>query len=219
MSARQTTFSGWGKEFRDFYTGLERDNSRNYFEANNLRYQRAVRGPAIALLSSLEPEFGPGRIFRSNRDIRFTADKRPFHTNIALEFAGSGTHYYLSASAHELVASVGVFQPPAGWTQRFRDAVAGPPGEVLSTIVADLESQGFDIGGGGRNKVPRGYPSDHPRARLLKHRSLTAARRWPPAEWLGSPRARDLVVECWRQCDGMAGWLRSHAPIGGRHVA
>src|SRR4030081_427140 len=78
-----TVFNGWPEDFQRFFIGLELDNSKRYFEANRRLYEKAVRGPMEALVASLEPEFGPGKVFRINRDIRFSADKSPYKTNIA----------------------------------------------------------------------------------------------------------------------------------------
>ncbi|PZG00913.1 hypothetical protein C1I93_01180 [Micromonospora endophytica] len=64
--------------------------------------------------------------------------------------------------------------------------------------------------------MPRGYPADHPRAGLLRHRGITATRRWPPSRWLGDPAARDLIVQTWEQAACLSQWLRTHVRIGDR---
>ncbi len=59
----------------------------------------------------------------------------------------------------------------------FRAAVAAEQsGRALETLVRSLAADGHDILGDVMRRVPRGYPADHPRAALLKHRSLIAAR-------------------------------------------
>jgi uncharacterized protein (DUF2461 family) len=61
-------------------------------------------------------------------------------------------------------------------------------------------------------RVPRGYPADHPRAGLLRHRSLIAARE------LESDTVRD-VGPAYRACERLRpllGWLAEHtgaAPV------
>jgi hypothetical protein len=65
---------------------------------------------------------------------------------------------------------------------------------------------------------PRGYPADHPRADLLRHRSLIAARE------LESDAVRD-VEPVYRACERLRpllGWLAEHAvvaPQGARVAA
>jgi uncharacterized protein (DUF2461 family) len=56
-------------------------------------------------------------------------------------------------------------------------------------------------------RVPRGFPAGHPRAGLLKHRSLVAARE------LESDAVRD-VEPVYRACDRLRPlleWLAEHA--------
>src|SRR5204863_1827323 len=76
-------FRGWPTEALEFYEGLEADNSRTYWLDHKETYDKQVYGPMADLLAELEPEFGPGRIFRPNRDVRFSADKSPYKTAIA----------------------------------------------------------------------------------------------------------------------------------------
>jgi uncharacterized protein (TIGR02453 family) len=208
-------FTGWGVELQQFFTGLEKDNSKTYFNQHRELYQRAVREPTEALLATLEPRYGTGRIFRVNRDIRFATDKRPYHVNTAVQFAGSGTHYYVSVSATELITSIGVFRADKDWVLRYRSAVNGSAGSSLLKIVEQLESQGFTIGGSELKAVPHGYSPDHPNARLLRHRAMTASQHWPPSVWLGRPSALELIVDAWEQASDFSDWLCTYTPIGG----
>jgi uncharacterized protein (TIGR02453 family) len=207
-------FRGWDDELIRFFEGLERHNSKEWFDQHRADYQRAVREPTEALAAELAPAYGPGRIFRINRDARFAAGHPPYRTNAAIEFGGTGIHNYLSVSANELIASVGLFRTDSSWVTRFREAVAGPQGHELLAIVEELEKHGFLIDGDAVRTVPRGYPADHPQARLLRYRSIYASRRWPPAEWLGDRRPLDLVVSAWRRASPLVDWLRAHCPVG-----
>src|SRR5207249_11215247 len=76
------TFKGWPEDFQRFFIGLELDNSKKYFEANRRTYEHSVKGPMAALLESLQPDFGPGKVFRANRDIRLSPDNSQYKTNI-----------------------------------------------------------------------------------------------------------------------------------------
>ena len=75
------TFSGFGEYAIDFYDGLELDNSKAYWEDNKETYLRDVKAPMEALLADLEKEFGPGKVFRPYRDVRFAKDKTPYKTH------------------------------------------------------------------------------------------------------------------------------------------
>src|SRR5258708_40314915 len=75
-------FAGWRGDFKGFFLGLKLNNSKAYFESHRKQYEQDVKAPMVALLADLEAEFGPARISRPNRDIRFSADKSPYKTNI-----------------------------------------------------------------------------------------------------------------------------------------
>ena len=76
-------FSGWQMTAIDFFDGLEEDNSREYWLANKAVYDRDVKSPMEELLAELADEFGGSKIFRPNRDVRFSSDKSPYKTTIA----------------------------------------------------------------------------------------------------------------------------------------
>src|SRR5260370_17527308 len=78
-----TAFRGWREECQRFFIGLELDNSKKYFDAHRTVYEEAVRGPMVALIESFEPGYGPGKVFRPYRDVRFSKDKSPYKTNVA----------------------------------------------------------------------------------------------------------------------------------------
>jgi uncharacterized protein (DUF2461 family) len=77
------TFRGWPEEALEFYVGLEADNSKAYFQANKATYDECVKAPFLALSDEIEREFGPLRVFRPNRDIRFSKDKTLYKTTAA----------------------------------------------------------------------------------------------------------------------------------------
>ena len=77
-----TRFDGFGPGVRRWFAGLEADNSKAYFSANRAVFDEAVRGQMEALLGELSETFGGEvRMFRQNRDIRFSRDKSPYKTN------------------------------------------------------------------------------------------------------------------------------------------
>ena len=71
------TFQGIPAGAFGFYADLEDNNNREWWLEHKARYEPLVREPLTALLAELEPRFGPGKVFRPNRDIRFSPDKSP----------------------------------------------------------------------------------------------------------------------------------------------
>jgi len=200
-------FRGWNEDFQRFFVGLQLDNSKRYFEANRKVYEQEVRDPMAALLSSLEPEFGPAKLSRPNRDIRFSKDKSPYKLNIYAHGSGG----YVSLDAKGLVAAGGryMMEPPV--VGKYREAAAkDASGEPLQEIVAGLEKKGYEMGGEELKRVPSPYPQDHPRARLLRHKYLIYWKNFGLQPWLGTPKARDHIARTWHDGDELEAWFKRY---------
>jgi len=199
-------FRGWPTEALDFYEGLEADNSKTYWTAHKAVYDEKVYAPMVELLAELEPEFGAGKIFRPYRDVRFSADKSPYKTNIAATVERGG---YLHLSAKGLGAGNGMWMMSPEQLDRYRQAVADDrTGKELQRLIAAIERDKIDVSGHDILKtVPRGYPKDHPRADLLRNKGLTAWKEWPAAAWLGKPAAKQRIVEFLRTSQPLNVWL------------
>jgi uncharacterized protein (TIGR02453 family) len=199
-------FRGWPAEALEFYEGLEADNSKVYWSEHKAVYDQAVHAPMTALLADLADEFGEGRIFRPYRDVRFSADKTPYKTNIAAAIGPSG---YVHLSADGLMAGAGMYHLAPDQLDRYRHAVADErTGAKLEAVIDTLRPTKVDVHGTDPLKtVPRGYPKDHPRAGLLRNRGLVATKQWPVAAWLGTGAAKNRVAEFLRAARPLCGWL------------
>jgi uncharacterized protein (TIGR02453 family) len=204
-------FGGWPTEALEFYAGLEDDNSRDYWTSHKGVYQDKVRQPMEALLDELTGEFGPPRIFRPYRDIRFSRDKTPYKTHIG---ATLGPNCYLHLSADGLSAGAGRWHLEPDELSRYRAGVAGPDGAELAAMIDALPAAGIEVHGHGTLKTtPRGYPADHPRIALLRHKGLTTWRHWNPAPWLATPAPAQKLAEFFRTSAEFCSWLTAH--VGG----
>jgi uncharacterized protein (TIGR02453 family) len=205
-------FGGWPAEALEFYEGLEADNSKSYWTSHKAVYEDAVLRPMRELTELLAPEFGEPKIFRPYRDIRFSADKTPYKTHIG---AILGRTSYVQFSADGLGAGAGMWHLEPEQLTRYRAAVAAEPaGAELEAIVAGLEKAGVEIHGHGSLKsAPRGYPPDHPRIVLLRHKGLTTWQHWEPGPWLQSPSAAEKVTSFFRTSAPVCSWLTVH--VGG----
>ena len=113
-------FSGWPTEAVEFFQGLRADNTKAYWTAHKTVYEASVREPMAGLLGELSGEFGPGRIARPYRDVRFRADKSPYKTEIYAILDRGG---YVKFSADGLTAGLGYFMMTAAQLERYRRAV------------------------------------------------------------------------------------------------
>jgi uncharacterized protein (TIGR02453 family) len=204
-------FKGWTEDFQRFFIGLELDNSKKYFEANRRVYEDHVKGPMVALLASLEEDFGPGKVFRANRDIRFSKDKSPYKTNIAASAGMGDSGGYLSLDARGFTVATGRYMLGPEELVTFRKKVAAPAtGSKLVEIVAKLEKTGYGIGGEELKRVPAGWPQDHPRSELLKRKSLYVWKNFGLQPWLGSSAARKHVVKVWTDAEPLNVWFKKN---------
>ncbi len=201
-------FAGWPVEAIEFYEGLEADNSKAYWQTHKEVYERAVKAPMEHLLAELSDDFGEGRIFRPHRDVRFSADKSPYKTTCAATL-GDG---YVSLSAEELMMASGLYMPDPDELQRYRTAVEDEAsGGELATIVAALRSAGYQIMAHDVLKTaPRGFPREHPRIELLRHKGIAMSRSWPVGAWLGTRHAKDRIITGLRAAAPLNQWLARH---------
>ncbi|MFJ7247158.1 DUF2461 domain-containing protein [Kitasatospora sp. NPDC098652] len=203
------TFNGWPAEALDFYEHLEADNSKTFWQAHKEQYDEVVRAPMELLLAELEPEFGPGKIFRPNRDVRFSADKSPYKTHIGAYLEAGG---YIQLSADGLACGNGMYQLAPDQLDRYRAAVAEDvSGAELERVIARVEKDGPHVHGRDSLKTaPRGFPKDHPRIELLRHKGLVAWQEWPPAKWLGTRTAHTRITAFLRASQPLKDWLDDH---------
>jgi uncharacterized protein (TIGR02453 family) len=200
------TFRGWPAEALEFYEGLEADNTKTYWHAHKSEYDELVKAPMQALLAELAPEFGEGKIFRPNRDVRFSNDKSPYKTAIGATLMGGG---YVQLSSNGLAAGTGYYGMEPDQLERYRRAVADDKtGSQLEKIAASLRKAGIEVQGRDELKTaPKGYPKDHPRIELLRYKGLIAWKQWPVAAWLGTKKAKDKVTDFLRTSQPLNDWL------------
>jgi hypothetical protein len=103
--------------------------------------------------------------------------------------------------------------------RRYREAVAGPPGEALDEVLTALRRDDLVPDGvPALARRPRGYPADHPHLELLRLRGLHVDRAWPAGEWLATEEPLRRVAAAWRAARPLADWLEAHVgprePVG-----
>ncbi len=210
--AVRTSFAGWPKPALQFFHGLKKNNSKAFFEAHREVYEAQVRQPMEALLAEIERDLGPDlevKIFRLNRDLRFSPDKSPYKEHLGAYLSSGATGLYLQVSDDGLYVAIGSHEMAPDQLTRYRDAVAGKEGEKLARIVAALRKDGYQVTEPSFKRVPAGYPADHPRGDLLRCKGLMASRNWRPGPWLQTVEAKDRIWKAIKDSKPMTGWLDS----------
>lgn len=210
-----TQFAGFGTGVRRWFLGLEADNTKEYFDANREFFEASVRGQMEALLDELAGKFGGEvKLFRQNRDIRFSPDKSPYKTNTYGVIYGSGMALqglYASISARGLVAGSGYHVMARDQLEHYRDSVADDAsGPELVKLVAQAGKAGLEIWGPCLATAPRGYPKDHERLELLRRKSLSLGAILEFGRGIGRSDGLQFVTGTWKAASPVTGWLDRH---------
>lgn len=217
----ETAFDGFPPGAFAFYAELEEpgNNTKAWFDANRARYEHDARRPLEALLDAAAEEFGSdAKVFRPNRDVRFSKDKRPYKTSIAALIAidgnDGGPGRYIQLDATGLHVGAGYHEFTREQLQRYRRAVEDDRhGTELHQLVAAARANGLDVGGRTLARGPRGVDPDHPRLELLCHTAVTVMREIPEEELLSGPAAAQQVFHIWRDADDITRWLIRHIAL------
>ncbi len=203
------TFDGIPTAALDFYEDLENDNSKGFWTAHKHVYDEQVKAPLTALAEELSTEFGAPKFFRPYRDVRFAKDKTPYKTHQGVWFGESST--YLQISAAGLFLAAGYWHTESPQVARLRraidDDVAGP---ALERAIATVTKKNFELGGDQLTRVPSGFDREHPRAELLRYKTLTAHRDAGFPDWLSTKRAKTEIVKAFRSVEPLVSWLDTH---------
>ncbi len=172
----------------DYLRDLAANNDRDWFQANKDRYEECLRQPALRFIADFGPQVRAvsphlvcdprptgGSLFRIYRDVRFSRDKSPYKTHCALQFrheSGKDAHapgLYLHLEPGNCGAAAGLWRPPTPALRLIREAVAtrSDRWRKICDAPALKPMQQF---GERLQRVPAGYPRDHPMAEELKRK-------------------------------------------------
>jgi len=202
-----TGFHGWPEQAYAVLLALGGEPSPQTRERLRRQREQQVRQPMIDLLNDL-------------------ADADPWYEDFAVWRYASTAYWWQNQCAIVRVArnveigfrfNLDGLRIQAAWWYAgaeqialFRAATAADEsGRALAGLVASLEADGHEILGDVMKRVPRGYPADHPRAGLLRHRSLIAARELEPE----AVRDVEPVHRACEQLRPLLGWLAEHTVI------
>ncbi|HET7387454.1 MAG TPA: DUF2461 domain-containing protein [Nocardioidaceae bacterium] len=205
-------FTGFPVAALDFYDDLEMDNTKSFWTAHKNVYDSAVKAPMLALCAALEMEFGPAKVFRPYRDMRFAGSgraKAPYKTHQgAFVGVAAATGYYIQIGAPGVRVGGGFYHAESADLARIRAAIDDErTGRELEKLLAKLSRAGLEVGGEQLKRPPRGFDADHPRVELLKHKSLTAGRDYGFEDVIHTSELLALVRRDWRWMRPLVEWI------------
>jgi len=207
------TSAGFQPETFRFLENLAANNSKEWFGANKADYQRAVKNPADlfrpALQEALAEHTGralASKQFRINRDLRFSKDKTPYNTHIRMAFWPSGSAFegkdaqppcfFLSIEADHIRFGTGCMAFSKPVLGNFLNTLE-TGGDEIADLLAQLQKEGFEVSEPDLVKVPRGFPKDHARAELARHKGLAVWKTLPDKGTVLGDGAIASLVKSW----------------------
>ena len=221
------------KETLDFLAELAYNNNKEWFDANRARYQ-ACRDRFVAFsteyirrLSEIDPTLRGLQpkdcIWRINRDIRFSADKRPYKewfgvfpaTGVPGELKTWGKKsqrggYYVHIQPGQCMFAAGIWDPGKELLKALRTEIEANY-EEIEEIMASKQwkryfAQDFDYAWGALKKVPAGFDPDFKHPEWLKHKTYTVSTMLSD-EIVCAPDFMDTIIDIARTAKPMNDFL------------
>ncbi len=199
-----------------FLSDLKANNNREWFLENKKSYERAKSNftEFVQELINEVATFDKGLkgldakkcTFRINRDIRFSADKSPYKSNMGASFSAGGKNtkhavYYIHLEGNKGFLAGGKWMPEASELAAIRQEIDYNTKPFKKIITAEDFVEYF--GGLSQNDklktAPKGYPKDHPEIELLKLKSFIADHSFKPAEILN----KNFLSSCTKGCKSL----------------
>jgi len=204
-----------------FLARLKRNNSRDWFQAHKEEYENHVRQPALRFIADFaaplyeispylvaDPRPSRGSMFRIYRDTRFSSDKRPYKTHLAMRFShrGKDVHspgFYLHLEPASCFAASGLWHPEPPTLLKVRSAIVSRPEEWRAVHKLLNWDDATKL-----SRPPRGFPCDHEFVEDLKLRDLGTAVDLSEKQ-VCSPRFMAIFSDACRKMSPVAAFLSS----------
>ncbi|MEQ9302431.1 MAG: DUF2461 domain-containing protein [Marinoscillum sp.] len=173
----------------EFLEQLAENNTKEWMDTNKSWYQECRKefiyfvDELLSQMQAFEPGVAglEGRkcIFRINRDIRFSNDKRPYKINFGVAISEGGKHsenpsYYFHLQPGQNFVGGGIYMPAGDILRKIRQEVDYNPEELKRIVEEHDFKKVFGVIRGEKLKTaPKGFPKDHPNIEFLKLKSFT----------------------------------------------
>lgn len=192
---------------------LKANNERDWFEANKQRYEALVLEPALAFIERIGPKIERlsrhlvavpkrtgGSLMRVYRDTRFSYDKRPYKTNIGIQFRherGRDVHapgLYVHIEPGACFLGAGLWRPEAQPLERVRRRIVEEPAAWRRASRNKRFAQQFALAGESLVRPPRGFAADAPELEDLKRKDFIAIAELRDSEVLAADFAEGAAA-------------------------
>jgi uncharacterized protein (TIGR02453 family) len=203
-------FKGFGEKAIPFLRALDFHQSREWFHENKALYESELREPLGDLVEVLTERLGAAglglkgdrkkSLFRINRDVRFSRDKRPYNQHVSAILSPDGTKMeqgvlFIYFGIDGCRAAVAWWQPTPELLAAMRNAIAEKPAEFRA-MVATLKKKDLVLDGeGALKRMPRGFEhvTDPELAAAVRNRHFVVRHAIDPAAIQGPELADEIV--------------------------
>ncbi len=205
-------FTGLSREMIPFFSLLQLNNNREFFEENRGLFMSAVRDPLLALAEALAPalsEIDPQLDTRSSRalsriyrDVRFKKDKTPYRDHMWLGYRRVGESredtcgFFFDVSAHSAYWGCGYYQMQPYYRKRLRETILAKPNYVLGILQDPSFSGRFTLEGERYVRQQRGAEDlPAPLQSLYSMKSVYAEHALEELNLLFTPDLADRIIQ------------------------
>ena len=213
------------KETVDFLKKLEKNNDRDWFNANKEAFVRAsdnviaVTGDLIGRIARFDPAvvgIDPKTcVFRIYRDVRFSKDKSPYKTNLGAFIAPGGKKamlpgYYFHVQPKMFFSAAGKHMPDSVELLKIRNHIAANTKDFFKIVEAKKFADRFGGFHAGEklSKPPKGFDADHPAIEYLKLKSFTVGEEFTEKEVLSKDYPK-MLADSFKAAFPLVEFLRS----------
>lgn len=150
------------------------------------------------------------KLFRANRDVRFSKDKTPYTSHLHMMWSpqGNGTQpvYFFGIAGEYVKTGAGLMTFHKSQQTAWRAWISEPEGDVFQARLDTAAASGATFGKPELKRVPSPFDTDHPRGDLLRRKSLVL---WKDIETEANGDLTSAIVDSFKSIDPVMDDLRS----------
>jgi len=176
-----------------FLKNLDKNNNREWFQEHKQNYEDKIRTPALDFIEdmidkieNISPYFTAipkkmgGSLMRVHRDVRFGKDKRPYKTNIGIQFRhelAKDVHapgFYLHVEPGNNFIGAGIWRPDSQTLATLRTTIVEKSNAWIKASQDKKFKRKFKLAGDSLVTYPRGFDKHHPLIDDLRRKDFIA---------------------------------------------
>lgn len=197
-------------DFAKFFKELEKNNNKDWFDANRKRYDDSVKKPFSKFMTAIADELQKVypkssmrdniKTFRINRDIRFSKDKTPYKIHMAAMVSPvdkkdmTSPGFYTQANHNDIRVYSGVYMPDKDQLEAVRDHIKDNLKEFDKLINDKAFKSTFgEILGEKNKRLPQEYQEAAEKQPLLYNKGFYWFFKLPSKELTSDKLVKTLI--------------------------